>query len=120
MTPERWQQLQHLFAAARRVDGDARERLLQDQARIDPDLAEQARSLLLADAQPGLIDELAPRFASVATLLEDAAPTRIGPYRVAGEIGRGGMGVVYLADRADGEFQQRVAIKLIATSDAED
>jgi serine/threonine protein kinase/Tfp pilus assembly protein PilF len=37
----------------------------------------------------------------------------IGPYRIAREIGRGGMGTVYEARRADGEFQHRVAIKLI-------
>jgi eukaryotic-like serine/threonine-protein kinase len=38
---------------------------------------------------------------------------RIGPYRVVRELARGGMGVVYLAERADGQFQQRVALKLI-------
>ncbi len=38
---------------------------------------------------------------------------RIGPYRVIRELGRGGMGNVYLAERSDGEFEQRVAIKLI-------
>jgi serine/threonine-protein kinase len=38
---------------------------------------------------------------------------RIGPYRVVREIGRGGMGAVYLAERADGEFQQQVAVKII-------
>lgn len=37
----------------------------------------------------------------------------IGPYRIAREIGRGGMGTVYEALRADGEFQHRVAIKLV-------
>ncbi len=37
----------------------------------------------------------------------------IGVYRLTREIGRGGMGAVYLAERADGEFFQKVAIKLI-------
>jgi serine/threonine protein kinase len=37
----------------------------------------------------------------------------LGPYRIEREIGRGGMAVVYLAARADGEFQKRVAVKLI-------
>jgi serine/threonine protein kinase len=41
------------------------------------------------------------------------AGQRLGPYRVSDEIGRGGMGSVWLADRADGEFVQRVAIKVI-------
>ena len=42
--------------------------------------------------------------------LEGAA---VGPYRVLRELARGGMGVVYLAERADGQFEQRVALKLI-------
>ncbi len=37
----------------------------------------------------------------------------IGPYRLVRELGQGGMGVVYLAERADGQFEQRVALKLI-------
>jgi len=41
------------------------------------------------------------------------AARRIGPYRVVREIGRGGMAVVLLAERADGEFEQQVALKLI-------
>jgi tRNA A-37 threonylcarbamoyl transferase component Bud32/TolB-like protein/Tfp pilus assembly protein PilF len=37
----------------------------------------------------------------------------LGPYRILSEIARGGMGAVYLAERADGQYQQRVALKLI-------
>ena len=40
---------------------------------------------------------------------------RFGPYQAVRLIGRGGMGAVYLAHRADGEFEQSVAIKVIAT-----
>jgi len=46
----------------------------------------------------------------------DETPTlgrQVGPYRIKREIGRGGMGTVYEAWRSDGEFQHRVAIKLI-------
>ena len=38
---------------------------------------------------------------------------RIGPYRIVREIGQGGMGAVYLGERDDADFTQRVAIKLI-------
>lgn len=40
--------------------------------------------------------------------------TRLGPYRIEAEIGRGGMGVVYRGERADGEFAQTVAIKCLS------
>jgi len=44
---------------------------------------------------------------------------RVGPYQLVREIGRGGMGVVYLAKRADGEFDQQVALKVVRRSFAD-
>ena len=38
---------------------------------------------------------------------------RVGVYKLKREIGRGGMGAVYIAEHADGEFRQTVAVKLI-------
>lgn len=38
---------------------------------------------------------------------------QVGPYKIVSEIGHGGMGAVYLAERADGKFSQRVALKLL-------
>jgi tetratricopeptide (TPR) repeat protein len=45
-------------------------------------------------------------------------PERIGHFRVVGVLGRGGMGEVFLAERDDGQFEQRVALKLIQRSAA--
>jgi eukaryotic-like serine/threonine-protein kinase len=50
---------------------------------------------------------------AAAAALAGPVPERIGAFRVVREIGRGGMGRVFLAERADGQFEQRVAIKLI-------
>ena len=41
------------------------------------------------------------------------APEYAGPYRLLRRIGRGGMGAVFLAERADGQFERRVAVKLV-------
>jgi serine/threonine-protein kinase len=59
---------------------------------------------------PMLAGDAAPLAGSLAGSL---AGTLIGPYRLVSELGHGGMGVVYLAERADGHFEQRVALKLI-------
>lgn len=45
------------------------------------------------------------------------AGTRFGPFRLVRELGRGGLGVVYLAERADGAFEQQVALKVIRAAD---
>ncbi len=48
--------------------------------------------------------------------VESGKPDRVGPYRILEEIGRGGMGVVYLGERADGHFEQEVAVKVTRPS----
>ena len=120
MDTQRWRQMQDLFAEASALHGDARERFLREHEQADAEVVEQVRSLLAADSQTGILDAPVFRVRSVAKLVNDAVPDRIGPYRIVREIGRGGMGVVYHAERADGQFHQRVAIKLIGTPDADD
>jgi eukaryotic-like serine/threonine-protein kinase len=44
-------------------------------------------------------------------------PARIGPFRVLSELGRGGMATVYLAERADDQYRQKVALKLVRGGD---
>ena len=120
MDEQRWSRLQDIFAQARAAEGDERVRLLNEIEATQPDLADEVRSLLAADAQTGVMDVVAPRLSALSRVLEPAAPQRVGPYRVIRELGRGGMGVVYLAERADGQFEQQVAIKLIGTANADD
>ncbi len=61
--------------------------------------------------QGPLFGSLLDRLIKAPTELEAGA--RVGPYRVVETLGSGGMAVVYLAARADGEFEQRVALKLV-------
>src|SRR6185436_1352446 len=53
---------------------------------------------------PGLLEEAREA---------DRTGSRLGPWRIVRELGRGGMGRVYLAERADGAFEQKVAVKVL-------
>ncbi len=59
------------------------------------------------------VDLLPEETLSAARAEFTAIPQRLGPYRVTGEIARGGMGMVVRAEREDGVYEQTVAIKLI-------
>jgi predicted Ser/Thr protein kinase len=81
--------------------------------------AEVERLLQAHDRAGGFIERSAlAQLADQPTVSEtrEWAGERVGPYRVLRELGRGGMGVVYLAERADGEFHKQVAIKLLPAS----
>jgi serine/threonine protein kinase/tetratricopeptide (TPR) repeat protein len=68
----------------------------------------------------GRFEEPRPSEAPTATTKEEGLQPerRIGPYKVLREIGRGGMGTVYLAARADDQYQKRVAIKVVRGLDS--
>ena len=89
-----------------------------------PELARELASLLSAyDESEGYLEQLdalgATRLLQVSEKL--GLPQRAGPYRLVREIGRGGLGVVYLGMRVEGGFEQKVAIKLIKRGmDSED
>lgn len=107
--------LQELFDAAVALAPEARARFLDDECATDAELRAELEGLLAADAQAH--DPLAASVAQgTAEHFDDAAPwlgRRIGNYRILRELGRGGMGSVFLAERADAEYESRVAIKLI-------
>ncbi len=115
MNPERWQRIGALFDEIVELDGEARRLAV---ARIDDaGLRSEVERLLVGDAAvgDGSCGPFARPFVSGAPDLlgTEAAGTLIGPWRVLRELGRGGMGVVLLAERADGQYEQLAALKLM-------
>ena len=97
-------------------------RWLREHYPADRSLVDEVQALLAAHERAEGILEAMPVQRPAGPAATDSIPhRRIGPYRVLREIGRGGMGVVYLAERDDGQFRRRVAIKLLrASPDAEE
>jgi len=82
---------------------------------LDSELAQAVRGLLAADAAAGAFLEsgasaYSPRLAAEA---DQPATRTVGPYVLRERLGRGGMGDVWVAERRDGQFEQRVALKLL-------
>jgi len=119
MDASRWERVQVLFEAAADLPPEEGERYLQEACGNDDALLEEVRALLYADHRVhSLLDGLALDAVSLADALPSDAEQalegrRVGPYRLVCRLGAGGMGVVYLAERADGQFEQQVALKLI-------
>jgi serine/threonine protein kinase/tetratricopeptide (TPR) repeat protein len=115
MRTDRWHRLNELFHEALALDAPARDAFVDRRSAEDPSLAGELRELLHAHADAESDSRPLERLElSVDHLASTAvAGHHIGPYRIVTELGRGGMGAVWLAERDDGQFQQRVAIKLI-------
>jgi tetratricopeptide (TPR) repeat protein/predicted Ser/Thr protein kinase len=114
MTAARWGEVKVVLAAVLDATTTERPALLEKLCGGDVQLRSEVESLLALETRAS--DVLNTAAAPGAALTREApAPQQIGPYRVLREIGRGGMGVVYLGERADGEFQKQVAIKLITS-----
>ena len=121
MTPERWERLQSLFHRAAALPEAERAELLGRECAEDPELHRQVLGLLAGSDDSALFagplgdlaGDLADELADGLSLPRRAPGDRVGPYRLLTELGRGGMGTVYLAERADDAFEQRVALKIV-------
>lgn len=134
MNPERWRRIKEIFQAALDLPSAEHREFVCAEANGDWELPAEVEKLVVrADREDNFLEspvwtdsqflksnikrEIA---GSLETGDGEAAPPEksligreIGVYRLTREFGRGGMGVVYHATRADGEFEQQVAVKLI-------
>ena len=121
MDPERWQRIEAVFQSALEYDPGRRAAFLDAACADDPALRAEVDSLIdgydrsasLSHA-PGFEDGLRLFERSLNGQQQALVGRQIGSYRIIREIGRGGMGAVFLASRADDAYQKEVAIKLIA------
>jgi len=120
LTPMRRKLLDGLLDELLDLDADERRRRMETLWQRHPRIAKQAERLLaLAESETGLyatsLERSARTALDAAELRRDQLPegTRLGAWKIAALAGRGGMGLVYRAQRADGRFEKDVAIKLM-------
>lgn len=111
-----WDDVKTWFARALDEPADRRVTWLASQS-LDAAVRERVVRLLAAHDQAGtFLQTPVLDAATVAATMPQADVTgqAMGAYRLLRELGRGGMGIVYLAERADGLFDKQVAIKVVA------
>jgi serine/threonine protein kinase/Tfp pilus assembly protein PilF len=123
MSSSNWQKIEEIFDEAADLPRGEQENFLNKVCGGDDGLRREVEALLAADEQSDDFIE-SPIIAShtlagfLPDNIEDSIPPhflgkRVGAYELVRELGRGGMGAVFLARRADAEFRKEVAVKLV-------
>lgn len=111
-----WQTLKKIFSNAIELEGEEREKYIREACKNDPHLMEEVQSLLAAHDVSGPLDQSLDHVKQSALSgldFQSMKGRKIGPYKIMDTLGRGGMGNVYLAERDDNHFTQKVALKLL-------
>ncbi len=125
LSSDRWPLIESLFERASDLPEAERDAFLDRECGHDEQMRQEVEALLRADrAADGILDRPLERAAGAVLATPsgpaDAPPagalppgTLIDVYRIVRELGHGGMGAVYLAERADGAYSQQVALKVV-------
>ncbi len=128
MSREEWERLEEVLDAALELPADERVPFIERACGTQELLRNRARAVLVwAERAGDFLERPADAFAAgllqeIAVEVElglasggngSVAGDRLGPYRLVRELGRGGMGAVYLAERDDEQYDRRVAIKVL-------
>ncbi|MCZ2148287.1 MAG: protein kinase [Bryobacterales bacterium] len=123
MSPERWRQIEDIFARTEGLSREEVEVFLDRECGADQELRREVEALLQHEPKgdgmlKGIVEQAAGLLTASGKRLaadhsEQRLGMRIGQYRLSQVIGRGGMGVVYLAERDDQQYHKKVALKLV-------
>ncbi len=115
MNPERWQRLKEIFEAAMEKNPSARAAFLDEACRTNPGLRKEIEALLETQTDDSFLEK--PAYQAVPDLFDSEMGDsligkRLGQYEITEKLGRGGMGMVFLA--RDARLDRPVAIKMLA------
>jgi eukaryotic-like serine/threonine-protein kinase len=113
VAPHHWQQLKEILGDALEREGEDRTTYVMQRCGTDTTLRHEVESYLKNSGQTVEACAEKMRETLLNKLPSERIGHRLGAYRIVQEIGRGGMGSVFLAARADGQFEKQVAIKLL-------
>ena len=110
-----WKNVKEIFLEATERPFDERATFIAEKCGEDTELLNEVQSLLAShDSDTQFIEKPAVNLSSILSNgTTNGAGKTLGKYKIVREIGRGGMGAVFLAERDDGEFSQQVAIKVL-------
>jgi eukaryotic-like serine/threonine-protein kinase len=117
MVRSRWQRIEELFELAHAQPLEGRRQFLTDACGLDVALRDEIEAMLEA-ASPDralAIERLVVDHAADGASSDPLIGSSLGPWRLMSVLGRGGMGTVYRAERADGQYRQEVAVKILGS-----
>lgn len=114
MDSDRWKKLSQVFADSLEREPADRAAYLDEACSDDPDLRSEVERMLAADGES--VGRIADDALNTALGADSWEGRTVGPYRIVREHARGGMGRVFVAERADGAFDHVVALKILQSA----